>query len=53
MELSELNELMNRATEFLQSSYKKQLIELEAEWKDKEMPIEVINEIGTLKDKIK
>lgn len=53
MELSELNALMSRATEFLQSSYKKRLADLETEWKDKEMPLEVINEIGELKDKIK
>ena len=49
---TKLQELLRRAAEHLDNYYKNRLAELETEYADKEMPLEVINEIGMLKDKI-
>ena len=53
-QLDKIRESLQKANEFLQNSWKKQLAELEEKYKDVDpLPQEAINQIGQLKDKIK
>ena len=50
----DLDILLKRTEKYLQSKYKQRLAELEDQYKDTNpLPLDVINEIGQLKDKIK
>ena len=53
MNNQQLNDLIKQSDVYLQSSYRKRLAALEEQYKGKNIPLDVLNEISALKDSIK